>query len=276
MENMSMGNLSIIAVIGFLIFVVVVIAAVGIIAFVNFSKKKKEAPEPQEEYYTPPLDVQLSGEESIAPENGDVDLDNWSGVGNSYSGGDLGELCRMGVGTGAPELEPDESGQTVLLDSAREYINVAEPAKTGEGLGDIPLFASDEALGEQRRKRGRTIFYDDDVNSTGDLDELGDIELPKAFVFRLNTEERTEINKPEFSIGKSRNADYTVTGNNTISRLHAVIIYKEDGYFIVDNHSSNKSYINDTLMEPDILYPLKNEDRFMISNEAFVFHTELG
>lgn len=264
-----MNILTIIAVIGFLIFAVIGIACI-VIALVVFRKKEEDMPEPQEEYYTPPDDIELSGEESIIPEGSDVDLDNWSGVGNPYSGGDLGELCRMGVGAS------EESDRTIVLDSVREYIAVEEPGKTGEGLEDAPLFAPDELLGEQNRRKSKTIFYDDDVNSTGDREAFGGIELPKAFVFRLSTEERTEITKPEFSIGKSRNADYTVSGNNTISRLHAVIIYKDGGYFIVDNHSSNRSYINDMLLEPDILYPIKDKDRIVISNESLVFHTELN
>ena len=44
----------------------------------------------------------------------------------------------------------------------------------------------------------------------------------KAYVIRMRTDEKMEVKKSPFIIGKSADVDYTIQGNPAISRRHAL------------------------------------------------------
>ena len=49
-------------------------------------------------------------------------------------------------------------------------------------------------------------------------------QVPVPYLLRIATNEKIYINKPEFSIGRSATkADYTVTDNSDVSRIHCII-----------------------------------------------------
>ena len=152
----------------------------------------------------------------------------------------------------------------------------AQVEQTEEEEGDSLL--GDDAFssgrGTHRRsaqKEQQAIYYQDSFNSTGELSSEN-TGVPRAFVFRVGTEERCEINKARFSIGKSQNADYTVTGNNKISRVHAIVIYEKGSFFLADNHSSNRTFLENQELNPDRMYELTEGSRIRLANEEFVFH----
>ena len=254
--------------------IVLVLALTGLCLYFLLIKKDSDKPKKkQDDERFPEFDSSyLSGNESIvseAAEKNTVSDEEWSKVG--VNGGSFRmENTGMGIGGARDALGEDGNDETsILLDSDREF------SLETEGMTDgTPLFTDDENPGVHKsfaKREEKSIFYDDDASSTQDLAE---VEVPESFVFRVATEERTEVGKAEFSIGKSRNADYTVSGNNTISRLHAVLIFKNNQWNIVDNHSSNKTFLNGKQIEPDQMYPIVDQDEIMISNERFIFHTK--
>lgn len=275
------GILAIIAVSLLIIFLIIVIAVLLIMllkksnAGSNYNNyepvktPKKSAPAKKE------LQAHdLTGNETIATE-GNTSLDDfWGGINSAPEESSLkGFSEEPGLG-GYDEAHSGSLDETSLLssDEGEQIFGMDVNAETSILLDDSVIEGGNRSALNAQKQAKTTIYYEDDEDSTGYLGDPAKLKMPRAFVFRVNTEERREITKPEFSLGKSVNADYTVSGNNTISRLHAVVVYKDDQYHIVDNHSSNKTYLNGEEIESDRLYPIGDKDRIRISNEDFVFH----
>lgn len=82
--------------------------------------------------------------------------------------------------------------------------------------------------------------------------ETSDEKMP--YLIRKKTGEIISLNKQTVIIGKLDTCcDYVIRGNRAISRLHAVIKYKEDTdvYFIVDCNSTNHIYLNGRQIEAE-------------------------
>ena len=70
-------------------------------------------------------------------------------------------------------------------------------------------------------------------------------QVPVPYLLRIATNEKIYINKPEFSIGRSATkADYTVTDNSDVSRIHCIIERKNGVSYIRDNASTNGTFVN--------------------------------
>ena len=92
------------------------------------------------------------------------------------------------------------------------------------------------------------------------------------YIIRVDNEEKIIINKAVFKLGKaSRGVDYHISGNGAISRQHAIITKKDDGYYLKDNKSTNHTYINDRQLEDGEEVLLKNNAKFRLGDETFVF-----
>ena len=91
-------------------------------------------------------------------------------------------------------------------------------------------------------------------------------------MLRVSTQEDIKIDRDVFNIGKSKNSDYMVVGNSAVSRNHANIIYEAGEYYIVDNDSTNHTYVNGNMIMPSEKYMLNDGDNIVIANEAFVFN----
>ncbi len=68
--------------------------------------------------------------------------------------------------------------------------------------------------------------------------------MPDVCLLREDTGEKFQICKIRTIIGKGENADIVITGNNTISRVHAEITFDGDAFFIRDLKSLNHTYVN--------------------------------
>lgn len=91
-------------------------------------------------------------------------------------------------------------------------------------------------------------------------------------LIRMKNNERIEINKPVFRIGKEKSyVDYFISDNSAISRSHANIIIREGEYFIVDTNSTNHTYINDAPIQSNIEVKLMSGTKIRLANEEFEF-----
>lgn len=112
------------------------------------------------------------------------------------------------------------------------------------------------------------------IMSEGILDNCREI-TESASVYaltRASNGERIIIDAEEFSIGRSEvMTNHSVAGNSAISRLHAVFKRTQNGMTIIDQNSSNKTYINGKELTPMVEYALKSGDEVALANEKFVF-----
>lgn len=89
---------------------------------------------------------------------------------------------------------------------------------------------------------------------------------------RRSTGETVIIDKETFVIGKERaKVDYAVTENKTVSRVHATIFCRKDGCVIVDNNSTNRTFINGSPIPAASEIRINSGDVLKLSNEEFDF-----
>lgn len=97
---------------------------------------------------------------------------------------------------------------------------------------------------------------------------------PKVYPYliRQNTKDMVIINKPNFKIGKSGfGVDYSIKGNNAISRVHATIVSKDNEYFIKDNNSTNHTFVNGEEVPDGEMVQLKPNSKIVFGDEEFTF-----
>lgn len=203
------------------------------------------------------------------------------------------------------EEEPEEK----FADIASEVID--EPENDPEQSFKIPLdsFADDEDDDENKSKKGLfSMFFkekdsknknrsrkkDDDGDDKFKIDfcdkdgeiisEMTDENATvcirgnhgkekASFLLRIKNNERIFIKKNNFKIGtEKKSVDYCITDNTAVSRMHAKIVKKNDIYFIVDNNSTNHTYLNDHAIKENFEMRLQDKSRIKLADEEFVFY----
>jgi S1-C subfamily serine protease len=92
-----------------------------------------------------------------------------------------------------------------------------------------------------------------------------------ASLTRLKNNETISIGKPSFAIGKERaRVDYCVPDNNSVSRVHVHLTYRNGDYFITDNNSTNYTFINGNKIAPKTETKLQSGDKIKLADEEFV------
>lgn len=88
----------------------------------------------------------------------------------------------------------------------------------------------------------------------------------------VRTKEAATIDHTDYKIGKERkNVDFCIMDNTAISRIHASIVIRNDAYFIVDNRSTNYTFVNGKRIQPGREIPLRSGDEIVMADEEFVF-----
>lgn len=116
---------------------------------------------------------------------------------------------------------------------------------------------------------GETSVLD---NGAGETSVLSNSGQTPATLTRAKTGENISIRKQTFSLGKERNrVDYCITNNNSVSRTHANIVYKNGSYFIVDLNSTNGTFVNGQQLSANQEVRLNVNDRIKFADEEFIF-----
>ena len=93
-----------------------------------------------------------------------------------------------------------------------------------------------------------------------------------AKLIRLDTMQEIPIPNVIFRIGKNvGDIDYVIENNTSISRHHADIMRKGNEFFILDNNSTNHTYVNDKQAMPGEYVPIKSGDIIRLSDVSFQF-----
>lgn len=107
------------------------------------------------------------------------------------------------------------------------------------------------------------------------LEEGKTIHIPKSstkkyYLKRKSTGEEIQITKDGFTVGRKLTCDYAVEDNESISRVHAVFHLSNGVCTVVDNHSTNKVYVNDRELEEEERFQLKSGDVLELGTEGFI------
>jgi hypothetical protein len=178
----------------------------------------------------------------------------------------------------------------VLALSGRESGNLRMPSDSptyrGEqkNTGNIaydPL--QDGTISEEQsplREETEKQFSDDaTVSGTGLYangtvgDRAGEPQNASVYLclLREKTNDRVVINKPIVRIGKdSQLADFFVSDNSAISRIHADIIKKDDRTYIIDRNSTNKTRVNGQIIPPEQEIEIVPGAKIRLADEDFI------
>lgn len=92
------------------------------------------------------------------------------------------------------------------------------------------------------------------------------------YLIRKRTNEKIEINKDVFKMGKEKSyVDYCITGNSAISRSHADIIKKDREFYIVDNNSLNHTFVGKQQIPSQKMIKLEDFTTITLADELFEF-----
>lgn len=147
-------------------------------------------------------------------------------------------------------------------------------------LDENDIFAdySDEEATSLLNEENTTLLEDDEqttlLDESMEWNHAQQIQQRRyPYLIRVSIGERIDINKPVFRLGKERQyVDYFVTNNNAVSRSHANIVTRGNRYFVVDLNTTNFTYINGQIIQPNIEVEIFDCNILKLANEEFEFH----
>lgn len=140
------------------------------------------------------------------------------------------------------------------------------PQQVGSSYTMMPLTGQSVSFGET------TVLDSGNIGETTVLGESSGQVIQKPYLIRIKNNERIDINKPFFKIGKEKSyVDYFISDNTAISRSHATIICREGQYFIVDTNSTNHTYVNGGMIQSNVETLISHGTKIRLANEEFEF-----
>jgi len=93
------------------------------------------------------------------------------------------------------------------------------------------------------------------------------------YLIRLKNNERIPINKHTFNIGREKsNVDYCISDSRFVGRKHAIILSKDNAYYIVDANTVNHTYVNSNKIPGGVETKIEHGERITMANEEFEFN----
>lgn len=119
---------------------------------------------------------------------------------------------------------------------------------------------------------GTTVLSDDGI-SVQQIQQMQLVNYHFASLTRQVTGEKIELGKPSFVLGKNpEKSDYAVADNTNISRVHAVITTRNGRYYVMDQNSTNGTFINGRIIKAGQETEILPGDCLMLANEEFIFN----
>lgn len=119
---------------------------------------------------------------------------------------------------------------------------------------------------------GTTVLSDDSI-SIQQMQQMQPVNYHFASLTRQVTGEKIELGKSSFVLGKNpEKSDYAVADNTNISRVHAVITMRNGRYYVMDQNSTNGTFINGRIIKAGQETEILPGDCLMLANEEFIFN----
>ena len=132
--------------------------------------------------------------------------------------------------------------------------------------GEDLEYADEDDLEEDRA----TDLEEDGEDGSSDTTVL----TRKAYLIRIDNGRKIPISKKDFAIGKEKSkVDYCISGDTTVSRVHALIRNIGGKYYIEDQASTNYTYYEGKQIPEYKPVCLKDGSRFKLSEVEFEFHS---
>jgi hypothetical protein len=155
-------------------------------------------------------------------------------------------------------LSHKEQSETEDTEDFLQKLQLAPQQVEEVGFGETTF------LGEEEETMGTMLLTDEEFQGQSSA---------VAYLLRHKTDETVDILSDTFKIGKeSRYVDYCIENNPTVSRSHADIIKKDNNFYIIDNNSTNHTYLDGEVIPNCKQMILKNGSEIVLGNEAFTFY----
>lgn len=117
-----------------------------------------------------------------------------------------------------------------------------------------------------------TVLSAVNIGETTVLSAVSNPTQPQPHLVRAKNNEKINLDKPVFRIGKEKSyVDYFIGDNTAISRSHANIVCRDGECFVVDTNSTNHTYVNGSMIQSNVETKLENGDKIRLANEEFEF-----
>lgn len=177
-----------------------------------------------------------------------------------------------------PEKEEAETNVDDLSISGIDMLESHE-AKAEEALPDISFEITEpkEELTDEKAEEKAEEIKEAPVQTDDEKISIGEAPVEQKkypYLVRSKNQEIITIDKDEFKLGKIFGADYMLSDNPAVSRMHAIIHNVDNTYYICDNYSTNATYLNDERLEPGKNYLLMNGVKVRLANDEFTYICE--
>ena len=145
-------------------------------------------------------------------------------------------------------------------------IEAAAPESTGsdEVQEDADAYGSTEEFDQLQKNARESLELKERTRN------LKDEKIP--YIVRKRTGEQIVINRNLFKLGKDASyVDYCIRDNPAVSRNHADLVRKPDGYYLVDKGSLNHTFVNGKKLAVDEYRKLEDGCLMQLANEVFEF-----
>lgn len=168
----------------------------------------------------------------------------------------------------------------MISDSKSEYLrqmSERQQTRNSNGMAGTDIFYSDSPTHTEQNTE--TTVLNEDAGTTV-LNGGGTVVLdhseydtpPAPCLIRKRTGEQIQIDKPVFRIGKEEGyVDYLIPDNPAVSRSHADIISRDGKYYIYDNNSTNRTYVNNIMIPALKNIEIDDATNIRLADEEFEF-----
>ena len=193
------------------------------------------------------------------------------------------EIIRTGRKLRKVRARNDKEIEDILRERDEEEIREYEYAD--DEFADMTRREKDRSARIPRDMGGEDLEYadEDDLEEdrATDLEEDGEdgssdttVLTRKAYLIRIDNGRKIPISKKDFAIGKEKSkVDYCISGDTTVSRVHALIRNIGGKYYIEDQASTNYTYYEGKQIPEYKPVCLKDGSRFKLSEVEFEFHS---
>ena len=167
-----------------------------------------------------------------------------------------------------PQPAPVEAPPVIHADEAKvKEIKAPEVPAAPEDKSSEPVHEVKQP--EPEIKKPEPV---QEVKKPEPVKESTPAEQPAPKLTRRSNGETFSVNKPVFKLGKERaKVDFCITGNKTVSRVHATLYVRGGECFVQDNNSTNRTFVNGEPIAVQTEIKLKKGDVLKLSNEEFDF-----
>ena len=145
-----------------------------------------------------------------------------------------------------------------------------------EQSNELPIESREDTEKEASSAGSTDVFENLQKNGDESLklkDKTGLLNRKRLpYMIRRRTGEKIMIDRNIFKIGKEESyVDYCIKDNPTVSRNHADIVRKTDGFYLVDKGSLNHTFVNGKKLEVNEYRKLQDGCLLQLADEVFEF-----